>query len=128
MNHRTSVVSTTFINSISFSSVFEIGDTRKINATSQAIAVQREYPLFVENEADFSLYRIFSEIIPSPIIDEVVNTTFIHENPVIKVNSLKITGISNASVVQIGSTHCVKAEARVKHIRQLLNSNRSKKK
>ncbi len=128
MYHRTSVVPHIFINSITFSSVIEIGDAHKIDANAIAIAVQREYPLFVENEADFSLYRIFTEIIPSPVIDEFVQSTFIHENPIIKVDSLSVTGSSNASVIQIGSTHCVKAEARIKHIRQLLNSDQAKPK
>jgi spore germination protein PE len=123
MFHRTSIVSNTFINSLTFSTVFEIGDSYKIDANSTAIAVQREYPLFLENEASFSSYRIFSEIIPPPVIDEVVQSTFIHENPIIKVGSISVTGGSNSSVIQIGSTHCVNAEARIKHIRQLLNNN-----
>jgi spore germination protein PE len=123
MYHRTSVVPNIYINSLSFSTVFEIGDATKINTNSIAIAVQREYPLFLENEADFSLYRVFSENIPSPIIDEVVHSTFIHENPIIKVGSLNVTGASNASVIQIGSTSQITAEARVKHIRQLLNTD-----
>ncbi len=126
MNQRTSVVPNIFINSISFSSVFEIGDVSKINTSSQALAVQREYPLFVENEANYSSYQIFSENIPIPVIHEFVDQTFIHENPIIKVDSLKITGISNSSVVQVGSADSLFAETRVKHIRQLLSStNRS---
>jgi spore germination protein PE len=125
MFHRTSVVPHAFVNSLSFSSIFEIGDSHKINTNSVAIAVQREYPLFIENEADFKNYRIFSEIIPTPVIDERVYSTFIHENPLIKVNSISVTGASNSSVIQIGSSTTIKAEARVKHIRQLLNNKGS---
>jgi spore germination protein PE len=125
MFHRTSIVPNVFVNSLSLSTVFQIGDTHKINTNSAAIAVQREYPLFLENEADFKSYRIFSENIPTPVIDEVVNSTFIHENPLISVNSISVTGASNASVIQIGSTHKITAEARVKHIRQLLDNDDS---
>lgn len=121
MNPRTSIVPTIFINSIAFSSIFEIGDANRVDANSQAIAVQREYPLFVEDEADFASYQIFSEIIPLPTSYGKVTSTFIHENPIIKVQSLNITGVSNASIVQVGSSKTVNAEARVKHIRQLLD-------
>ncbi|MBM6617135.1 spore germination protein GerPE [Bacillus suaedaesalsae] len=121
MHHRVSIVPFVNANSFSFSSIFEIGDSHGINLTSRAIAVQREYPLFVEDEANFSSYRIFSEVIPTPIIEEKVRTTFIHENPIIKVASVTLTGASNSAVLQIGSTNTIRAEARVKHIRQLLS-------
>lgn len=120
MHHRISIVPIVDINSVSYSSILEIGDSHGINATSKAIAVQREFPLFIENEAEFSKYAIFSEVIPTPVMDEYVRTRFVHENPIIKVASVTVTGVSNASVVQVGSTHTIQAEARVKHIRQLL--------
>ncbi|MBM7659815.1 spore germination protein PE [Bacillus mesophilus] len=121
MYRRTSIVPNIYINSLAFSSVFEIGDADTIQANSRAIAVQRQFPLFVEGEADFSDYQIFSEPIPSPDPDETVSTTFIHENPVIKVQSMYVIGVSNSSVIQVGSSRSVNAEARVKHIRQLLD-------
>lgn len=121
MNHRISLVPYVYINSVSYSSIFEIGDSHGIDAKSRAIAVQREYPLFLEGEANFRSYRIFSEDIPLPSLDVTVKSRFIHDNPIIKVKSLEIVGTSNASVIQIGSTHQIKAEARVKHIRQLLS-------
>jgi spore germination protein PE len=123
MYHRTSVVNNAFVNSIAFSSIFEIGDAFKIDATTKAIAIQREYPLFVENEADFSRYRVFTEHIPIPVVDEEVRTTFIHENPVISVSSVQVTGISSSSIFQIGSTNHVRSEARIKHIRQLQDND-----
>ncbi|WP_246938665.1 spore germination protein GerPE [Bacillus pinisoli] len=128
MYRRTSIVPHIYVNSLAFSSVFEIGDAHAIDLTSRAIAVQRQYPLFVENEASFSDYQVFSEPIPDPVLDEPVYSTFIHENPVIKVDSVYLIGASNASVMQIGSTKSIKAEARVKHIRQLLPSNKKQSK
>jgi spore germination protein PE len=121
MYRRTSIVPNIYINSLAFSAVFEIGDADTIQANSRAIAVQRQFPLFLKDEADFSSYPIFSEPIPSPDLDESVSSTFIHENPVIKVQSLYLVGASNSSVIQVGSSKNVKAEARVKHIRQLLD-------
>ncbi|WP_456275920.1 spore germination protein GerPE [Bacillus sp. AK128] len=123
MNRRSSIVPNIYINSLAFSSVFEIGDAHAIQANSRAIAVQRQHPLFIENEADFTSYSVFSEPIPSPVIDEPVSTTFVHENPVIKVQSLYVIGASNASVIQVGSTSHITAEARVKHIRQIIDDN-----
>jgi spore germination protein PE len=120
MNHRTSIVQNTFVNSISFGSIFEIGDAYKIDACSKAIAVQREFPIFLPNEASFTQYKVFSETIPYPGISSEVSSTFIHENPVISVNSISVTGLSSSSILQIGSTNRINAEARVKHIRQLL--------
>ncbi|MFD1735246.1 spore germination protein GerPE [Bacillus salitolerans] len=120
MYHRTSVVNNCFVNSISFSSIFEIGDAFKIDANTKAIAVQREYPYFLDDEADFSSYPIFTEPIPTPVHDEDVRTTFIHENPVISVSSTAIIGLSSSSIFQIGSTNHIQSEARIKHIRQLL--------
>ncbi|KAA0547638.1 spore germination protein GerPE [Bacillus sp. BGMRC 2118] len=120
MHHRVSIVPIIYANSISFSSILEIGDSHGINATSRAIAVQREYPLFVEDEASFSSYQIFSEDIPTPVVEEQVRTTFVHDNPVIKVDSVSLIGASNAAIMHIGSTNHIRAVARVKHIRQLL--------
>lgn len=127
MFRRTSIVPNIYVNSLAFSSVFEIGDAHAIHLDSKAIAVQRQYPLFVEDEADFTNFSIFSEPIPASVLDEPVQSTFIHENPVIKVQSIYLIGASNSSVLQIGSAKQISAEARVKHIRQLLPSKNTTK-
>lgn len=125
---RISVVDLIYVNSVSFSSILEIGDSKKITPVSQALAVQREVPLFFTNEGDFSQYPIFSRELPKVKVAETVNMKVINQNPVIKVDSIKVIGVSSAAVMQIGSTETIHTESKVKHIRKLLddksNTNR----
>ncbi|MGN7296843.1 spore germination protein GerPE [Fredinandcohnia aciditolerans] len=118
---RISVVDLIYVNSVSFSSILEIGDSKKITPVSQALAVQREVPLFFTNEGDFSQYPIFSRKLPIVKVTESVNMEIFNQNPVIKVNSIKVTGVSSAAVMQIGSTETIHTESKVKHIRKLLD-------
>ena len=119
MLQRTSVVNKAKTVVLSFSSTFEIGDVSYYQAMSRALAVQRQKKIFYGIEGSFNDYPIFSEPIPIVPIDE--NITFHAENlnPIIKVNNINITGVSAASLLQIGSCRHLYAEARIKHIRQL---------
>ncbi|PLR97672.1 spore germination protein GerPE [Bacillus sp. T33-2] len=120
MLSRTSVVDEIKISTLSFSSIFQIGDAEITNGFSRAIAVQREAETFFGNEGNFAAFPIFSEPIPIPPIEEELSFIKEHINPVIKVNNIIVTGVSSSSVVQLGSTRSISMEARVKHIRQLL--------
>ncbi|MCH1625825.1 spore germination protein GerPE [Ferdinandcohnia quinoae] len=120
MMNRLSVVDFIYVNSIAFSSILEIGDSKKITPVSTALAVQREVPLFFTNEGNFSAYSIFSQELPKVTITENMNMNICNQNPIIKVNSIKVTGLSSSSVMQVGSTEIINAEARLKHIRKLL--------
>ncbi|MFS0864179.1 spore germination protein GerPE [Fredinandcohnia sp. 179-A 10B2 NHS] len=117
---RISVVDYIKINALLFSSIFEIGDTTRIAPVSKALAVQREVPIFFTNEGDLSNYPIFTKELPTVPINERISMESYHQNPVIKVNSIRILGVSSSSVVQIGSTEIIESQSRVKHIRQLL--------
>ncbi|MBM7620698.1 hypothetical protein JOC95_002553 [Bacillus tianshenii] len=57
---------------------------------------------------------------PIPIVNENVQMCVNNVNPNIFVNRIKIKGISSSSVLQVGSTNTIFAEAKIKHIRQLL--------
>ncbi len=118
---RISVVDLIYVNSVSFSSILEIGDSKKITPVSQALAVQREVPLFFTNEGDFSQYPLFSRELPKVKVTETVNMEIFNQNPVIKVDSIKVNGVSSAAVMQIGSTGTIHTESKVKHIRKLLD-------
>lgn len=64
--------------------------------------------------------------LPKVKVTESVNMEIFNQNPVIKVNSIKVTGVSSAAVMQIGSTETIHTESKVKHIRKLLD-DKSKK-
>lgn len=119
MLRRTSIVDSLKVDAIFFDSVIEIGDSNYIQSFSRALAIQRESEIFFGNEGDFNRYPVFS--IPlyfQPIYEEVFQYTE-HLQPVIKVNSIDITGASAAAVIHIGSSNHVSMESRLKHIRQL---------
>jgi spore germination protein PE len=107
--------------SISSSATLQIGDSSIIAPISMILAVQREYELFFSDEGDFGEYTVFSRPIPQPTITEHVRMNRINESPVIKVHHIDIFGAAASSVVHIGSTKRITSEARVKHIRQLLD-------
>jgi spore germination protein PE len=120
INKRTSSVNRIYANSLASASTLEIGDSRYIQGITRAIALQRERQLFYSNELNFSDFDIFREPIPfEPVTEEIFYET-IALQPIIKVNSIKITGTSTSSIIQIGNSHSVYLESRIKHIRQLI--------
>ncbi|MBM7586474.1 spore germination protein PE [Bacillus pakistanensis] len=124
MLHRYSVVNRIILDTLSFSSVLEIGDSNNIRSSSKVYAVQREQELFYGSEGNFN-DPIFTEPIPLPPLVFDVAIQKINERPNIVVNCIDITGVSSASVVQIGQTCDAYSEARVKNIRHLQNGENS---
>lgn len=118
---RTSVVNSLQVDSISFSSIIQIGDSSYIQGSSRAIAVQREKELFFGNEGDFNSYPIFLKPIHVIPMNESISIQTQNLKPMIKVNHINIIGISASSVFQIGSNESINMESRVKHIRHLLD-------
>lgn len=118
---RYSFVNELYMNSVSNSSVIEVGDSKSLTPVSRVFALQREYPMFYEGEASFKAFPIFTDPIPKAHIYEPVHTSFIHENPAISVDSLRIIGTSSSVVIQVGSTETIQTESRLKHIRHFLN-------
>ena len=119
MLRRVSNVGSVTVTSISFSSILEIGDSKQITPFSQALAVKREYPLFFSNEGNFGEFSVFTRPIANVPITETLNMAVFNENPRIDVDHVRVLGIASSSVVQIGNTDIIKAESRIKHIRQL---------
>lgn len=120
MLQRTSHVENIRLKIASFSSVVQLGDSCVINSFSRALAVQRQSEIFFGNEGNFGIHRVFSELIPLPIIRENLTVRQHHLNPVIKVKNINIIGVSSASLLHVGNTQHVSTEVRIKHIRQLL--------
>jgi spore germination protein PE len=123
MLQRSSVVNTIKVNSASFASTIQLGDSQIINGFSRALAVQREAEIFFAQEGNFTNYRIFSEPIPLlPLVEKISQSTH-NSLPVIKVNNISILAMSSSSILHVGNSESVSLEARVKHIRQLLHDN-----
>ncbi|WP_100333902.1 spore germination protein GerPE [Bacillus alkalisoli] len=123
---RVSQVEEVNVHSLSFSSHFTIGDSANINAFSKALAVKREFPRFYGREGNFLAYSLFTRPIPKPVITENVCLNVTNNNRNIHVQKVDISGISFSSVFQIGSNKTTNAEARIKHIRQLLGNGNDK--
>lgn len=107
------------MNSLASTAVLEIGDSVNIRPMSRALAVQREYQLFFDEEGDLDQFPIFEESLPQPSIYDNVNMRIHNDIPVVKVHHIKITGAAFSAVVHIGSTNNIEAQSRIKHIRQL---------
>ncbi|RHW43162.1 spore germination protein GerPE [Neobacillus notoginsengisoli] len=119
MLQRLSVVDSVIVKSVLFSSTIQIGDSSRIHGFSRAIALQREAEIFFDEEGDFNQFKVFSEPIFIPPITENITIAPFQLNPVIKVGTLEVTGLSAASIVQVGSTPKIAMESRIMHIRQL---------
>jgi spore germination protein PE len=120
MFRRFSQVGTIKVTGLTFSSVFEIGDSSKISPISKALAVRREVPIFFSNEGGLDQFSIFTRPLPKVAVNEIVTMATYNNKPFINVNAIRIHGVSSSAVFQVGSTNVINAEARVKHIRQLL--------
>lgn len=123
MLSRTSIVDRIKVDTIIFSSVFEIGDSTYIQGFSRALAVHRESDTFYGKEGNFDSYYAFTKPIPFPPIEEPLSMYVHNLCPAVKVQNIDILGVSSSSVIQIGSSQHVSMEVRVKHIRQLNSKN-----
>lgn len=116
---RLSVVHFLRANTVSFSSVVQIGDSQEVRLSARVLAVQRQFE-YVDSGEFPLVFPVFTKLIPRPPVDqEVVCRLTFHACPLIAVHSIRIIGISATSAVHIGSTKHVQTESRVKHIRQL---------
>ena len=121
MFRRFSQVGTIKVTAVTFSSIFEIGDSNNITPSVKALAVRREVPIFFSNEGGFDQFSIFTRPLPKVAVNESVTMATYNNKPFINVNMIRIHGVSSSAVFQVGSTNVINAEARVKHIRQLLS-------
>jgi spore germination protein PE len=119
MVKRTSIVNSTRVNSISLSSVFQIGDSVQITPRSWALAVQRQLQLFYGDEGDFAAYPIFTREIQQPEVTRTPTVIRYNASSIIKVSQINLTALSASSVYHIGSTSHIHSESRIKHIRQI---------
>ncbi|WP_043933112.1 spore germination protein GerPE [Bacillus sp. EB01] len=119
MLQRSSSVNSIIVESVQYSSTVQLGDTSMIDGISRALAVHREQEIFFSSEGEFTKFPVFYKEIPLPLIDEPIQLLSFNENPIIKVGSIKINGISSSSFLHVGNVNHISLEGRVKHIRQL---------
>ena len=119
MYSRSSLVNWMYVSSHDSSAVIQIGDSNQITPKTKIYALQRQLPIFKGNEVeDLTQYPIYSQSIPLPLLTESLRQTTIHENPIIKVGSIRVIGVAASSVLHIGSTRTIQTESRVKHNRE----------
>ncbi|UOR13176.1 spore germination protein GerPE [Halobacillus amylolyticus] len=119
MNKRTVVTESVHVNSFTISSGFLIGDLERLTPTSRVIAIQRENPEVIEENADFNSYPIFQRELPPLLPPLSLPSVFHHHRNEICVDSVTSFGASTASTIQIGGISYIDAHSRVKHIRVL---------
>lgn len=117
---RTSIVNHIMIYNIGYASALNVGDLGDFSPVTLALAVQREIPVYYGKEGNLEAYPLFS--IPIPVLkqEREVRMNTYHASPVIRVNDVEVLAVSTSSLVQIGSITSIRAESRIKHIRQLL--------
>lgn len=116
---RNSFVDTLRVKTVIFGSNVIVGDSERIQMSATVLAIQRQQELYYGFEAPFQTFPIFSLAVPIPPVTEQIRFQVYHENPVIKVSNVDIIGMSNSTVMQVGSTKSIALEARVHHTRQL---------
>jgi spore germination protein PE len=121
MSGRISIVNQILIYTNALGSIIQIGDTAMIKSRADVFAVQRQIPFYLGNEGDLTQFPIFNRPIPQPLPPRGVKVTTTHKGSNIKVKSIRIIGLSAASVFQVGSNRSIDLESRTKHIRQFVD-------
>ncbi|MGY0692822.1 spore germination protein GerPE [Virgibacillus sp. FSP13] len=107
-------------NSVSFSSIFSIGDTAIARPKSNVIAVQKEGDVFTrKDDVDFKNYRLFNRPIKWPVHNKNIQQQINHHTNNINVHYTSFIGVETSSIFQVGSINSISTEARIKHFRIL---------
>lgn len=120
---RASIVGDLFVRSLAAASIVQIGDGAVVDSRARAIAVKREFPVYLGNEGDFERYPLFRAAIPAPVSLFPADVRFAPEPSCIAVGRVSVLAASNSAVLQIGSNGAISNESRQKQFRQLLPSS-----
>ncbi|MFB1050054.1 spore germination protein GerPE [Paraliobacillus sp. JSM ZJ581] len=115
---RTSTIKLARVNNMINSCIFEIGDASILKPKVNVIAIQKEGGVKSDKGYAFSNYPLFSKKLPPLPKVPIQKITINHDN-MVHVNAIDITGVTAASVVQLGNVNTIEAESRLKHIRIL---------
>ncbi|MEF3302030.1 spore germination protein GerPE [Paenibacillus sp. GYB003] len=116
---RISAVEYIHIREVGLGSICFVGDCVELKPSGKALAVQRQISVYSGNEGSFSAFPIFSRPIPLPSPNVGVDTRFTNVDPFINVRHVDIISLSSSAILQVGSNDRIRADNRVKHIRQL---------
>lgn len=114
------------VNTVSFSSVFQIGDSKEITSFTSGLSLQREREYFAGNEGTFNSPVFYSKPDFLPINESILIIKQ-NENPVITVGDIEIIGVTTSSIIHIGSSNHIYGDNRLKHIRQLEDRKQEEK-
>ncbi|WP_106498060.1 spore germination protein GerPE [Lentibacillus sp. Marseille-P4043] len=113
-------------NSVSFSSIFSIGDTATAGPKSNVIAVQKEGAIFTKkDDVEFTNYRLFNQAVKWPKNGKHVKQQINHHTNNINVHHASFIGVETSSIFQVGSIGNISTEARIKHFRILHDEDRN---
>ncbi len=116
---RISLVDGVVINSVSESAHIQIGDTNEIYAYTNTLAIQQLHANFT-NDYDEKFEFPKKDMAFPLFVDEVTKITF-HKQPFIKTGPIRSIGVTNSSLIHIGSIGHMYGQANIRHIRQLPN-------
>ncbi|SFL38037.1 spore germination protein PE [Gracilibacillus orientalis] len=119
MTPRTTRVKQIKMDSLSYSSLFQIGDANEIEPNADVLAVQKEGGISSDKGFELNQYPIFNRTIQTIPDTEVVVGEHCHHEKNISVSTIDIMAVSTSSVVQLGCNKKIDSLARQKHIRIL---------
>ncbi|RXZ78301.1 spore germination protein GerPE [Paenibacillaceae bacterium] len=108
---------------VSLSGIVQLGDHCEFTPTLKALAVQRAISHEQAGDVYFESYAIFTRPLPElPCGNQDVHMSRCNVRPDITVGSIHILGVGSAALLQAGNGCLVRAESRIKHIRQYASS------
>lgn len=117
---RLSIVGNVYINDLGSSSIMHVGDNINTALKTRAFAVQREVPFYYGNEGSFKAYPFYQRPFPLPQPPEPFTMCVDNLGSFIRVQNIRILGVSTSAVLQIGCNRITSAETHVKNIRQFV--------
>lgn len=119
---RTTKVNSLKVTASTFSSVIQIGDSTHAKPLTRAIAVQQVGGIKAEEPFDYPNYRIFQlpQLVSFPE-PNLTMKTINHRNQIVA-NNITLTALAASSILHLGNSKHINAEARIKHIRILQNA------
>ncbi|MBW7474235.1 spore germination protein GerPE [Paenibacillus oenotherae] len=119
---RTSELGALIVNSISGSSIIQLGDRKEVAAKLLGLAVQREVPHTEGGDVYFESYAIFDRPLPSLIESPAEDNSVVIRKqnfaPCIRVGGIKVLAMSGTALMLIGLGSTATAESRISNIRQ----------
>jgi spore germination protein PE len=115
---RNTTLGSLYVNSVSSSSIVQLGDNDFSTLSNKVLAVQRAIPNFEDDEFRFASYRIY--FLPKLTLQPCVAVAFqsCSSLPNIQVGTVYLLGVTASSNLRVGCGGPLIAESRIKDIRQ----------